>query len=202
MDASLEQGFEKVALYGSGAEYTHAARQLPSGKWTSKLGKAEDIEHDTPEDVAGGLYGELIEIMTRPAALSLNIQFVVPPDHLLKQADEILQASLRCTKELRRKIRAVAKAYIDEADELKRSVHEVRTDARIVQVQAASPAEMVARARRLESVALANKEIQEKVRAVARNYVMVAEENDRLYREFRERYRDVLPPEKPQTGSV
>ncbi len=53
-DERLEPGFEKIALYGSGLMYTHAARQLTDGKWTSKLGKAEDIEHDTPHDVAGG----------------------------------------------------------------------------------------------------------------------------------------------------
>ena len=65
LDATLEPGFLKVALYGSGFTYTHAARQLPDGKWTSKLGKGEDIEHDTPDDVAGGLYGEVAEIMKR-----------------------------------------------------------------------------------------------------------------------------------------
>src|SRR5438105_2674632 len=54
MDASLQPGAEKVALFSTTLYYTHAARQLPSGKWTSKLGKAEDIEHDTPQDVAGG----------------------------------------------------------------------------------------------------------------------------------------------------
>ncbi|MBV9122139.1 MAG: hypothetical protein JO112_02105 [Planctomycetes bacterium] len=65
-DGSLEVGFEKVALYGSGFMYTHAARQLPDGRWTSKLGGAEDIEHQTPHDVAGGLYGELVQFMKRP----------------------------------------------------------------------------------------------------------------------------------------
>jgi hypothetical protein len=25
----------------------HAARQLDNGKWTSQLGKAEDVEHDS-----------------------------------------------------------------------------------------------------------------------------------------------------------
>lgn len=65
-DGSLEPGFEKVALYGGGLVYTHAARQLPNGKWTSKLGKAEDIDHDTPDDVAGGLYGEVVQFMKRP----------------------------------------------------------------------------------------------------------------------------------------
>jgi hypothetical protein len=66
MDATLEAGFEKVALYGTGFTYTHAARQLPGGKWTSKLGKGDDIEHDTPDDVAGGIYGDVMEIMKRP----------------------------------------------------------------------------------------------------------------------------------------
>ncbi|MCB9951776.1 MAG: hypothetical protein H6824_12415 [Planctomycetaceae bacterium] len=65
-DGSLEAGFEKVALYGSGFMYTHAARQLPDGTWTSKLGKSEDISHDLPEDVAGGMYGEVVQFMRRP----------------------------------------------------------------------------------------------------------------------------------------
>jgi hypothetical protein len=65
-DGSTEGGFEKVALYSAGQFYTHAARQLPTGKWTSKLGRLEDIEHDTPEDVAGGVYGEVFRFMKRP----------------------------------------------------------------------------------------------------------------------------------------
>ena len=69
-DDSLEAGFEKVALYGSGFLYTHAARQLPSGKWTSKLGRSEDIEHDSPEILAGGVYGEVVEFMRRPVELA------------------------------------------------------------------------------------------------------------------------------------
>lgn len=67
-DESLEQGFEKVAIYAFGFFYTHAARQLPNGKWTSKLGKAENIEHDSPEDVAGGICGEVLQFMRRPLA--------------------------------------------------------------------------------------------------------------------------------------
>jgi hypothetical protein len=65
----LESGFEKIAVYAySEAEYTHAARQLPSGNWTSKLGKWELIEHDTPQDVAGGVYGTIFQFMKRPLA--------------------------------------------------------------------------------------------------------------------------------------
>ena len=59
LEETLESGFEKVALYGSGFMYTHAARQLPDGRWTSKLGQKEDITHNTPDDVAGGVYGEV-----------------------------------------------------------------------------------------------------------------------------------------------
>jgi hypothetical protein len=65
-DGRLEADYDKVALYGSSWFYTHAARQLPTGKWTSKLGKAEDIEHDSPDDVAGGIYGEVVLFMRRP----------------------------------------------------------------------------------------------------------------------------------------
>jgi hypothetical protein len=63
----LESGIEKVALYGSAQLYTHAARQLSSGKWTSKLGRDVDIEHDSPDDIAGGVYGEVEQVMRRIA---------------------------------------------------------------------------------------------------------------------------------------
>jgi hypothetical protein len=65
-DESLESGFEKIALYGGAIFYTHAAKQTVHGKWSSKLGKEQDIEHDAPDDVAGGLYGEVVQIMKRP----------------------------------------------------------------------------------------------------------------------------------------
>lgn len=45
-DAKHEKGFEKIAIYAKiNGEPTHAARQLNQSKWTSKLGKKEDIEH-------------------------------------------------------------------------------------------------------------------------------------------------------------
>jgi hypothetical protein len=61
----LELMFEKVALYGNNFFYTHVARQLPDGRWTSKLGRAEDIEHQSPDDLAGGMYGEVVQYMRR-----------------------------------------------------------------------------------------------------------------------------------------
>ena len=66
----LEDGIEKIALFGmrdsNGVEPTHAARQLESGEWTSKLGDYEDIVHPSLEDVRGPIYGEWICCMSRP----------------------------------------------------------------------------------------------------------------------------------------
>jgi hypothetical protein len=52
-DGSLEVGVEKIAIYAKATgEPKHASRQLATGRWTSKLGQSEDIEHD-----ANGLDG-------------------------------------------------------------------------------------------------------------------------------------------------
>lgn len=62
----LEASFEKVALYVDlDGLPTHAARQLGSGTWTSKLGEAEDIEHDTLAALEGMHYGTVAQIMRR-----------------------------------------------------------------------------------------------------------------------------------------
>ncbi len=66
----LEKGKEKVAIYGDSLIYTHAARQLQSGAWTSKLGAGEDIEHHSPYDVADGVYGAVVGFMRRPVAVA------------------------------------------------------------------------------------------------------------------------------------
>jgi hypothetical protein len=69
-DGALEPGFEKIALYGqrnaSGSiEPTHAALQLPDGRWTSKLGSYEDVEHDTTADIDCPAYGKALYYMRR-----------------------------------------------------------------------------------------------------------------------------------------
>ena len=56
----------KVALYADEwGGWTHAARQLADGWWTSKLGPAEDILHRTPSALVGVVYGEVREFMKR-----------------------------------------------------------------------------------------------------------------------------------------
>lgn len=61
----FEPGYEKVAIYILDGKPTHAARQLPTGKWTSKLGQNIDIEHDSPEALNGPVYGNVAIFMKR-----------------------------------------------------------------------------------------------------------------------------------------
>lgn len=70
--SNLEAGYEKVAIFAdSNGTPTHAAKQLPCGAWTSKLGDWEDIRHDTlqaMEDDArnrGLGYGKVAKILRR-----------------------------------------------------------------------------------------------------------------------------------------
>ncbi len=64
-DGSIEIGFEKVALYWLNGKPTHAARQLPSGAWTSKLGRDVDIEHHVAQGVCGPAYGVVATFLRR-----------------------------------------------------------------------------------------------------------------------------------------
>ena len=67
-EESLEPGVEKIALFADTTGMpTHAARQLPSGAWTSKLGNAEDIEHEL-RALEGEIYGTVALILKRPKA--------------------------------------------------------------------------------------------------------------------------------------
>lgn len=63
-DAAFEPNVGKVAIYARSGLPTHAARQLPNGRWTSKLGQAEDVEHELPA-LVGSLYGEVAAILAR-----------------------------------------------------------------------------------------------------------------------------------------
>ncbi|HLX64550.1 MAG TPA: hypothetical protein VKX17_24975 [Planctomycetota bacterium] len=65
-NSNLEPGFEKLAIYALNEEYMHAARQLPNGWWTSKLGPDEDIEHQTLEALLNRDYARIACIMRRP----------------------------------------------------------------------------------------------------------------------------------------
>lgn len=59
--SDFEEGYRKIVLYvkPGTTECTHAARQLSSGLWTSKLGRWYDIQHGTPQAIEGSLYGSV-----------------------------------------------------------------------------------------------------------------------------------------------
>jgi hypothetical protein len=65
-NGDLDERLEKVAIYADeSGEPTHAARQLLSGKWTSKLGELQDIEHEIGM-LEGDQYGHVCRFLERP----------------------------------------------------------------------------------------------------------------------------------------
>lgn len=60
-----EIGFEKVVLFEKLGTPTHAARLLPDGWWSSKLGSAHDISHSL-NALNGEKYGKPAVFMRRP----------------------------------------------------------------------------------------------------------------------------------------
>jgi hypothetical protein len=72
-DGALEDGVEKIALYAKetdiGASFDHVAFQTSDGKWSSKLGKLNDIRHANPTSVSGDGFQEYAPValfMKRP----------------------------------------------------------------------------------------------------------------------------------------
>jgi hypothetical protein len=63
-DGEFEPGYQRVALYALHGIPTHAARQLPDGRWSSKLGRSEDITH-TIDALDGPLYGAIVLFLRR-----------------------------------------------------------------------------------------------------------------------------------------
>jgi hypothetical protein len=63
-DPSHEEGYEKVAIYALDGVPKHAARQLPNGKWTHKMGQCIDLESNLPA-VEGPSYGVVVRVLRR-----------------------------------------------------------------------------------------------------------------------------------------
>lgn len=64
-DASLEPGFEKIAIYTVMGQPQHAARQLENGHWSTKFGDFEDVVHVDLECLIGPVYGRAEKYMRR-----------------------------------------------------------------------------------------------------------------------------------------
>jgi hypothetical protein len=64
---AVEPGFEKIALFRGELDlFSHVAKQLPNGKWTSKLGAGNDIIHESIDAFEQSRYGVAHRFMKRP----------------------------------------------------------------------------------------------------------------------------------------
>jgi hypothetical protein len=65
-NGSLVAALEKIVIYGkANGDWTHAARQLADGSWTSKLGGREDIRHFSPDDLVCEDYEQVVGYLMR-----------------------------------------------------------------------------------------------------------------------------------------
>ena len=63
---TLEEGFLKIAIFVKDDYPRHISRQLPTGKWSSKMSFDEvDIEHDDLHCISGAAYGAATVYMRR-----------------------------------------------------------------------------------------------------------------------------------------
>lgn len=100
-DDTVEEGYDKVALYKASPFYdplsrkivkegwSHAARVLTSGQYHSKVGESFDIYHRSGDVFDGTSYGNIFQFMRRPVEKrdiverikqSEPVQITIPPN--------------------------------------------------------------------------------------------------------------------------
>lgn len=65
LNSDLEESIEKIAIFGEENEFLHVAIQIQDGKWKSKMGEFEDIQHNTLKAVSGKRCGFPLIYMAR-----------------------------------------------------------------------------------------------------------------------------------------
>lgn len=55
---------EIIALFAKDGIFTHVAKRLENGRWTSKMGNSYDVEHSLTS-ISDGLYGEVVLYMRK-----------------------------------------------------------------------------------------------------------------------------------------
>src|ERR1039458_4642664 len=53
VSGTLEDGYEKIAIFASSEEFDHVAFQREDGCWSSKLGELGDVMHKTRSSLGG-----------------------------------------------------------------------------------------------------------------------------------------------------
>src|SRR5262249_16294810 len=77
-DGKYARGYEKIAIYvDRHGVPSHAARHQGPNKWTTKLGRREDIEHVTLEALTGNVYGTVAQFLRRRSRRSHAIGHIV-----------------------------------------------------------------------------------------------------------------------------
>lgn len=67
--ADLEDGYLKIAIFATGSEFDHVAKQLPSGAWSSKGGSLHDFKHEDLDALRDCLVmpnATVVQLMRRP----------------------------------------------------------------------------------------------------------------------------------------
>lgn len=57
-NGELEPGQTKICIYSKNGIFSHVSRLMENGRWASKMGNYEDIEHLSEFDVSGIGYGK------------------------------------------------------------------------------------------------------------------------------------------------
>ena len=182
-DQELKSAYQRIGRPLDALPYTENFEKL-----IAELGKpkTETIKH--------AVFQRLLGLRKQGRLPSVKISFVIAPDHLIKTAEEILRSIIDCQEPDFRDIQAVASAYIKEADRSKQTVDRLQTNAATIEIESRSPPDIIEKAKRLRSIRLTNEELQEKVRKVANSYVLIAEKNQQLFDEFKDKHRHLVPP--------
>jgi hypothetical protein len=77
---TLEDGYEKVAIYGDESEGLHAARQLVNGWWASKLGGLQDIHHETLAALEDVQYGTVRAVLRKARSRASQLDTLTTSD--------------------------------------------------------------------------------------------------------------------------
>jgi hypothetical protein len=64
-EATYDPDFDTIVVYQQSGDWTHAAKLLSNGMWSSKLGDGEDISHATPDALNCPSYGTPFRFMRR-----------------------------------------------------------------------------------------------------------------------------------------